>query len=302
MIFWDLCQTNNENLFTIERIRSRAGASIFFMWIKVFYWMRLFRSSGYYITLILQTINDIKIFMGLVGLILIAFANVFFLLQMNVKPGEEDIVTAYTTQKMIDSFIAMYMMALGDFNYGGFTTYAYSGEVWAFFIFGTFICLIVFMNMLIAIMGNTFSAVMDAQVETSLLENLHLIFDHIWLLDLNEEFKNMKYIIRVHPDVHHADDGINISDQITEMTNVLTKRVDIQNLNILKRIEAFEKNTRTLQKNQTQKQMNLKIMMADQAVEIKKLQTELHNVVHFLHEGKFKHEVDHSHSHLKEES
>ena len=158
------------------------------MWIKVFYWMRLFRSSGYYITLILQTINDIKIFMGLVGLILIAFANVFFLLQLNVKPGEDDIVIVYSGNKVIDSLIAMYMLALGDFNYGGFTNYEYVGEVWIFFIFGTFICLIVFMNMLIAIMGNTFASVMDAQVETSLLENLHLIFDHIWLLDLSKEF------------------------------------------------------------------------------------------------------------------
>ena len=58
------------------------------------------------------------------------------------------------------------------------------------------------MNMLIAIMGNTFSKVMDQQVENSLQENLHLIFDHIWLLDLRKEFQNMKYIIRVHPDIH----------------------------------------------------------------------------------------------------
>ena len=120
MIFWDLHTYDNEGLFTIERIRSRAGMSIFFMWIKVFYWMRLFRNSGYYITLILETINDIKIFMGLVGLILVAFANVFFLLQLNVKKGGEDIVKEYYGNQIVDSLIAMYLLALGDFNYDGF--------------------------------------------------------------------------------------------------------------------------------------------------------------------------------------
>lgn len=168
MIFWDLHCSASDEPFTIERIRSRAAASIFFMWIKVFYWMRLFRSSGYYITLILQTISDIQIFVGLVALILVAFANVFFLLQLNVKAGADPIVKSYYGSPIIDSFIAAYMMALGDFNYDGFAAFAYGGETWIFFLCGTFLCLIVFMNMLIAIMGNTFSKVMDHQVENSL--------------------------------------------------------------------------------------------------------------------------------------
>lgn len=138
------------------------------MWIKVFYWMRLFRNSGYYITLILQTINDIKVFMGLVALIIVAFANVFFLLQLNVPAGADPIVKSYYGNPILDSFIATYMMALGDFNYDGFAAFAYDGEAWGFFLCGTFICLIVFMNMLIAIMGNTFSKVMDHQIENSL--------------------------------------------------------------------------------------------------------------------------------------
>jgi len=58
------------------------------------------------------------------------------------------------------------------------------------------------------------------------------------------------------------------------MTNLLTKRVDIQNVNLLKRIEAFEKNNRLLQKNQTQKAMTLKTMMSDLSLDVKKLQVE----------------------------
>ena len=149
-------------------------------------------------------------------------------------------------------------MALGDFNYGGFAASANDGVVWVFFLLGTFICLVVFMNMLIAIMGNTFAEVMDHQIENALKENLHLIYDHIWLLDLRKEFKNMRYIIRVQPDCSAADDGVDISDQIMEMTNMLSKRSDLQNTNLMKRIEAFEKNNRQMQKNQAQKSLAMK--------------------------------------------
>lgn len=56
------------------------------------------------------------------------------------------------------------------------------------------------MNMLIAIMGESFSKVREQIEESQLSEQLGLIEDHIWLLDLNKEFKGQKYIIRLSPD------------------------------------------------------------------------------------------------------
>jgi len=53
------------------------------------------------------------------------------------------------------------MLALGEFNYGGFITSPDDGMLWLFFCFGTFLMMVVFMNMLIAIMGNTFNDVME---------------------------------------------------------------------------------------------------------------------------------------------
>lgn len=278
MVTWDMLSV--DNLFTMQKIRTVAAVSTWFMWVKVFYWMRLFRSSGYYITLILQTINDIKIFLAMVALILTAFANVFFLLQLNVpaKDADNPILSSYYGSSVIDSFIGMYVMALGDFNYGGFAASANDGVAWIFFLLGTFICLVVFMNMLIAIMGNTFGEVMDHQIENALKENLHLINDHIWLLDLRQEFKNMRYIIRVQPDCSAADDGVDISDQIVEMTNALSKRSDLQNTNVMKRIEAFEKNNRQMQKNQAQKSLAMKKVVFDLAGAVKKLAGEQGNM------------------------
>ena len=67
---------------------------------------------------------------------------------------------------------------------------------WVFFILASFILLVVFMNMIIAIMGETFSQVQSTKEESSLLEQLQLIRDHDYLIKPEEEFKGMRYIIR----------------------------------------------------------------------------------------------------------
>ena len=83
--------------------------------------------------------------------------------------------------------------------------------------------IVVFMNMIIAIMGNTFGNVMAAQQENSLNEELALIYDHIWLLDLNNEFKDVKYIIRAVPDSMAAnEDDTDISAKVDELEQTLT--------------------------------------------------------------------------------
>lgn len=158
MIGYDLyCPLNK--MFPLIKIRSVAALGAFLMWLKVFYWMRLFRNSGYYITLILNTIYDIRIFLAMVLLIIIAFSNTMYLCQLNSAAG--DVVAQNYGSPIIDAFISQYMLSLGEFNYGGFITSPDDGMEWFFFCFGTFLMMVVFMNMLIAIMGNTFNDVMD---------------------------------------------------------------------------------------------------------------------------------------------
>jgi hypothetical protein len=93
------------------------------------------------------------------------------------------------------------MILLGEFDIGGYS-YGYDSIlVWIFFILGTFVMLIVFMNMLIAIMSDTFSAVQMIKDENLLKEQANLIVDHIWLLDLKKLFNGKKHIILLTPDV-----------------------------------------------------------------------------------------------------
>ena len=55
------------------------------------------------------------------------------------------------------------------------------------------------MNMLIAIMGETFGQVSETSEENGLMEQVSLIADNNWLLDLQQIFDGKKFIIILTP-------------------------------------------------------------------------------------------------------
>ena len=91
-------------------------------------------------------------------------------------------------------------MSLGDFDYFLFSNSDAPVDkalVWIFFMMGSFLCVVVFMNMLIAIMGNTFSNVDEKQLESSLYEQVQLMCDFLWLVNLKKTFHGQKFIFIV---------------------------------------------------------------------------------------------------------
>ena len=79
--------------------------------------------------------------------------------------GEEDYhyVDDYVGNSMVDSLISMYLLALGEFDLDGYKQGHDVSLAWIFFVMASFLLLLVFMNMLIAIMGETFSEVQSNQ-------------------------------------------------------------------------------------------------------------------------------------------
>jgi hypothetical protein len=55
------------------------------------------------------------------------------------------------------------------------------------------------MNMLIAVMSDTYANVQDGAEENKCKEKIILMSDHLWLVSLQEKFKNQKYILIVKP-------------------------------------------------------------------------------------------------------
>lgn len=63
------------------------------LWIKMFYWMRLFRSFSSFIRIITEIVSDIKIFGMMLLLCLSGFANIVMILNLNrIHSGNEPII------------------------------------------------------------------------------------------------------------------------------------------------------------------------------------------------------------------
>jgi len=95
--------------------------------------------------------------MSLVLVIVLSFAMFFFIIDFNSPSGDESYIEEYSGYGPIDAVISVYLLSSGEFS---FDRYGYvSGDskfLWVMFLLATFINMIVFMNMLIAIMGETF--------------------------------------------------------------------------------------------------------------------------------------------------
>lgn len=60
--------------------------------------------------------------------------------------------------------------------------------MWVMFILATIIVQLIFMNMLIAIMSNSFARITAIQEQSTLRELCLMIMDHIWLLKFSDVF------------------------------------------------------------------------------------------------------------------
>jgi len=81
------------------------------------------------------------------------------------------------------------MDGLGDENFSDIYL------CWFMFIAATFIIMLVFMNLLIAIMGDAFGEARENNLKSRLNRQLLIMNDHISFVKPEEVFKGMKYII-----------------------------------------------------------------------------------------------------------
>ena len=102
----------------------------------------------------------------------------------------EELYTEDLDLGLVNAFIYVYKITLGDFSTNKFLGLN-SEFIWLLFFLATFLLQIVFLNMLIAIMGNTFQFVLDNKQESSMKERISILSDFrllIRALKLDSEF------------------------------------------------------------------------------------------------------------------
>ena len=140
-------------------------------------------------------------------------------------------------QSFLNAVIYSFKLSLGDFSTAGYRGNN-QGSTWLVFVLATFLLQITFLNMIIAIMANTFEFVMERKQQTSMKERISILADFRFLLRAMRLEQEFPYIIVVKPKVDTNDDewqGVldqikkqfkNSSEMIIKSNDKIAKRHD----------------------------------------------------------------------------
>jgi len=169
------------------------------MWLKLFYWLRLFERSAVFIRLIAATLSDIDVFAIMLALNISMFGSAIFILHVeNVKSGEAGFFEEPFENPLVDALVNQYLLGLGEF-----ATDDIDGVnkilMWIFFLCATFITHVTFFNMLIAIMGDTFDRVMEMKEKQTVKERMNILADYSQIFQTKERVDKEEFLFSMKP-------------------------------------------------------------------------------------------------------
>lgn len=205
--------------FNYEYSEVFAAIMFLILYMKFFYFLRIFESTAPMVKSITQICFDVANFLIVFFLVINCFAMVFRVLSM-AEDGKEQFLKSYTS-----SIIYSYLLTLGEF---GFDDVKYDDMkmkymYWFVFILASMFSMIILLNMLIAIMSESFAKVQENAQCHFLREHLQLIVENDFLFDRQRIFKDLKYIIAVIDDLKDEQED-EVMGQLDELKSVTHDR------------------------------------------------------------------------------
>lgn len=148
------------------------------MWIKFLYFWRIFRSTAKFIAMITAIIKDLQVFMGVFLITLTAFGNAMYIMSNNnpicdkacLAIPEKDREPGRFINSMLESVFFSYLMSLGDFDVANLGSVHFFLVILAF-VLGTLFLTIMMLNILVAVISDSY-----ARVEATSMEQVYKNF------------------------------------------------------------------------------------------------------------------------------
>lgn len=127
------------------------------MWLKFFYFLRIFRHTGYFIRMLSDVIYDIRLFIVVISIVFLGFGDAFYRLSQYTSPdsawlGNYALGTAYA-----------FLMSIGSNDPSAFDANVQTGACWVLFVFSIALTNIVMLNLLVAIISESFAKINDSK-------------------------------------------------------------------------------------------------------------------------------------------
>ena len=250
-----------------ETQRVIAAMATFCLWIKVLDWCKLFGPTSFFVRLILETISDIKYFMIIFVVALMMFGMPMYILQLNRTQDNAIVSEVFGNFWLLNAFYNQYMLALGEFDFDNYEAGPQTYLCYLLFLSATFMTQITFLNMLIALMGDTFAKVMEQKEQFGLQTKLQIMSDYTALvLDATQEQDTRCYMFVITQKTEGTDDpnaawegNLSVIKKVIEKGLAsLQKNMD-RRLNVVQ-AQNMESKTRDLMNDKDSRGQYLRIM------------------------------------------
>lgn len=171
--------------------RILGSVTILFIWLKLFYLLRIFAPTSQFIRMIIESVKGMSTFLGILFVSIFAFANCFYVLDGGYSGVD---VHKASGDSFFLVFAGTYQLGLGEWDTDGYGDSEHTFILWSFFMLSTFLVQIVLFNLLIAIMEDTFDKVSEVKTKALLKEICQLIAEN-WFLLSSKSFERAKYIV-----------------------------------------------------------------------------------------------------------
>jgi len=140
-----------------ETGRSVSSVAMLLLWVKLFYFLRIFKPTASFMRMVSEILKDMSTFTFILFLAFFAIANSFYILDGG--PSEKTERVSGETYSL--TWLTAYQAGLGAFGTDDYDDSSHRGMLWTVFFICTFLIQIVLLNLLIALMGDTFDKVQE---------------------------------------------------------------------------------------------------------------------------------------------
>ena len=258
-LIFDVHTMSELSLISVQNLRVMAALASCALFIKLYDWLRLFKSTSFYVLLVKLTVKDILPFMTLFAVSLLIFGMPMNMLSHN-RDDEETLVDDSFGYWLLDTIYNQYLISLGDAEQkDNFKKGMQTDLVLTFYLLAVSFMQVVMLNMLIAIMGDTFGNATELKEVNTIRSRLQILGDFAELIKQAPPIRgDSVYMVVITPvdEENDEDDWQGSVNQIARITKLQNDELEKRISKKTDKLEIGIKKQLDLNKSDIQKLLN----------------------------------------------
>ena len=181
-----------------------SSSAMIIMWLRLFYFGRIINATSTIVRMIIEISKNMVPFLVIMFVIVLGFTNSFFV----IATITYDDSPRFTTNNFFLAIAWTWRNGIGDFQPADFSANRYLHLCKVIWLLCTFFVMIVFLNLLIAVLSDSFDKIQETLENNLLKEMAIMMSENEILINRKKVFKDMKYLIVIQKVLSkHKKDG-----------------------------------------------------------------------------------------------